>query len=162
MQTYQIHCSSHKVISHAGTILTPSPSHEHDAMLLHIVPYVTTQLAKQSFITNLYPSVPPAYPPPTLLSPVALLRPPNRDNHLPTFPGNVTTDRPPATQPNPRHFPLRRIRLLRLEIVTAHPLVPEYRLSKSLSLLQSIAYPIVSLPISRVRSPIYQVRRTRE
>ena len=117
MQTYQIHCSSHKVISHAGTILTPSPSHEHDAMLLHIVPYVTTQLAKQSFITNIYPSVTPACPPPPLLGPVTLLRPPNRDNHLPTFPGNVTTDRPPATQPNPRHFPLRRIRLLRLEIV---------------------------------------------
>lgn len=37
--------------------------------------------------------------------------------HLRTFPGNITRNRPPATQPHPRHLPLRRIRLLRLEIV---------------------------------------------
>ena len=37
--------------------------------------------------------------------------------HQRTFPGNITRNRPPATQPHPRHLPLRRIRLLRLEIV---------------------------------------------
>lgn len=37
--------------------------------------------------------------------------------HQRTFAGNITRNRPPATQPHPRHLALRRIRLLRLEIV---------------------------------------------
>lgn len=36
--TYQIHSPPYKMISHTRTILTPSSSHQHHAMLLYIVP----------------------------------------------------------------------------------------------------------------------------
>ena len=55
-------------------------------------------------------------PPPSL----HLTSPKNSNSnktHQRTFPGNITRNRPPATQPHPRHLALRRIRLLRLEIV---------------------------------------------
>lgn len=106
------------MVPHTGTILTPSPSHQHDTMLLHIVPCITTQSAKHSLFTISSEPLRVSNPPTTPFSlPLPSYHHANNEEYSRTLPRNITSNSPPTTQPNPRHLPLRGIRLLRLEIV---------------------------------------------